>query len=108
MRALLHFFYIFPLLLHVKKFIKYAVFFSKILPPANYEIFFTNTISSRFNAADFLDFAAGLIGKKKYSVRRIFHKIITMLLRYHRRIGWRGFKFLMAGRFTRRDRATYL
>ena len=60
-----------------------------------------------FNINDVLDLIEILL-RYKFKANFILYKIIKILKFYKRKQKLKGFKFLLAGRFSRRDRATFL
>jgi hypothetical protein len=55
-----------------------------------------------------LKFVAFLLSQKDYSPIKTLYTVIRILNKLKKRQDLRGYKFLLAGRFSRRDRATFL
>jgi hypothetical protein len=62
-----------------------------------------------FSAKIFLEYVQYILRRKKLmKINKVLFRIIKLLNVCRVAFGLRGFKFLVAGRFTRRDRATYV
>jgi hypothetical protein len=69
--------------------------------------FFFGMNRKNFNANDVLNLAEALL-RAKNRPTFVFYRLIRILNYYKRRQKLKGFKVLLAGRFSRRDRATFL
>lgn len=75
------------------------------------EIYFLNASKPVFlDASSILDFIANFLKRRRRitKINKLFYRIIRILRFFRARYKLRGFKLLLAGRFLRRDRATYI
>src|SRR5690606_19118218 len=79
------------------------------IPSNNFKfnIFFIGHSMNRFNPMDVLRYVSFLLYKKRFSPTKTFYSILRVMLNLKRKLKLRGFKFLLAGRFTRRGRSVY-
>lgn len=100
---------IFPLLVLIKRFIKRL--FNKLMNKRSVEIYLANA-SKRvaLDASNILDFVVNVFKRRRRitKINRIFYRILRILRFFKAKYKLRGFKLLLAGRFLRRDRATFI
>lgn len=105
-KKIIYFFYLLPHLIFLKSFLNMTL--QKVtLSTTDSKIFFFGANQKTFNIKDILDFAESLL-RKRFSTVFVFYKLIRILSVYKMLQKLSGFKVLLTGRFTRRDRATFV
>ena len=98
-----------PLLMDMKRLLKEL--FVRLQNKRIIEIYFLNASKPVFlDASSILDFIANFLKRRRRitKINKLFYRIIRILRFFRARYKLRGFKLLLAGRFLRRDRATYI
>lgn len=106
-KTLIIFFSLYPLFVFFKQ---YIIFLATILFPQNFRtsIHFFGLNQYAPNPKDLLNLAEYLITELDYSPTKTLYTLLSILRDYESSGKIKGFKLLLAGRFTRRDRAVYL
>lgn len=98
-----------PLLMYMKGFIRELLV--RLENKRLVEVYFLNASKSVFlEASSILDFIMNFLKRRRRitKINKLFYRIIRILRFFRARYRLRGFKLLLAGRFLRRDRATYI
>lgn len=106
-KKLFYFFYFLPVFQFLKVF--FSISIRKIIPShPRVRSFFYGLNKKNFNILDILDLVDLYLKRRRLSTIKTLYTLLKILKRLSRRQKLTGFKFLLAGRFTRRDRATYV
>lgn len=98
-----------PLLMYMKGFVRELLV--RLENKRLVEVYFLNATKSVFlEASSILDFIMNFLKRRRRvtKINKLFYRIIRILRFFRARYRLRGFKLLLAGRFLRRDRATYI
>lgn len=107
LKKLFYFFYFLPIFHFLKFFLSNSI--RKIIPshPEVRSLFY-GLNKKNFNILDILDLVDLYLKRRRLSTTKTLYTLLKVLKKLSRRQKLTGFKFLLAGRFTRRDRATYV
>ena len=104
-KKIFFFFFFLPQLMFLKDFLINTL--NKVDSISMKKIFFLGLNQKTFNINDVLNLIEILL-RLKLKANFILYRIIKILKFYKKKQKLKGFKFLLAGRFSRRDRATFL
>ena len=99
-----------PLLIKLKIFIKNSLAATSNRA-GNFEIYFLGQAHMfSVTASSLVDYVSHILRRSghMWKINKLLYRILKVFNVFRVRYGWRGFKFLLAGRFTRRDRATFI
>lgn len=108
-RVIFIYFRILPFLLELKYLVTKVI--ANFLPQMQCRIFLLNvSVKNVITAAYVLEYVERFLRRYRRSLRvkKHFHRLIKFLLFLQKKFKIKGFKFLIAGRFARRDRVTYI
>lgn len=101
------YFLILPYLLYMKELVTKAIH-SKLSRCAMVKVLFLGLNQRSFNANMIINFIVRRLQYRQFRISRLIYDILRILKRLVRARKVEGYKFLLAGRFSRRDRATYI
>lgn len=101
------YFLVLPYLIYVKNTIIKTIF-SKIVRPAGVKVFFLGVHQRSVNANMVIDFLVRRLEYRYYRISRLIYDALRILRRLVKTQKIAGYRFLLAGRFSRRDRATFI
>ena len=81
---------------------------TKINHPSNVKVFFFGVNQRSINATLLIDFISRKLEERHFRISRLLYDALRILRRLVKTQKFAGYKLLMAGRFSRRDRATYI
>ena len=109
-RTLFLYFKVLPFLLEIKQICVRAVRLA-FTNAAFVQAYFLNMSKHNFvNPGTILEFVENFLRRRRRvtKINKLFYRIIKILRFFKAKYRLRGFKFLLAGRFLRRDRATFI
>lgn len=101
------YFILLPYLLYIKRLL-IRVLFSKLAHCVKVGVFFLGVNQRSLNASVIIDFIVQRLQKRQLRISRLLYDALRVLKRLVRAQSLTGYKLLIAGRFSRRDRATYV
>lgn len=106
-RHFVYFFSFYPLFIFLKTFLQFN--FKKAFTSIKlFRLYFLGLNYVTENPFDIQKIVYEMLSTKNYSTTKTLYSIVKILSYYQHTAGLRGFKVLLTGRFSRRDRALYL
>lgn len=108
LKNMLCYFYFVPVLEFYKKLLSVILQQNFFKAAVKTNLYFFAVSWRHTNVKVLLNFVKNLLFKKNFSAVKTLYTTLKVLKKWQKKLKLRGFKFLLAGRFTRRDRATYI